>query len=368
MSWLSGDPTIDNVYQSPTVLQSLRRRGITEPAQQLDHQNRSDTFRHTEAIVVPQIHAFKLAPQKDGYMHRQSLNAHADDKHTVVNDIFKRPDGKPVKMTGDHDRKSGGLMYQDKRLMPVDSMNAGEPIVYSPSRATGLGALESMLSGGNSRRARRNSAASLAEELPQILEKMTGGGSSGRRNRRSSLIGLPVDLLSGAGGLGSTGGTPAPQVFKSIMPGALGGLSGLGGLGGTGDIGGPEDPADRELAARDAEFGHLAPPQTADELASLLGLRPVRQKILEITGDLDIKETYCTEFVELVKRSNPGDSRKPALVLVCNHGLPQPKSILKNPNWLVGPRSDGVQVLIFKFTRKVQIHVHFKLRVAIPAY
>lgn len=260
-------------------------------------------------------------------MHRQTLNAHADDKvricdpqlhhlltcarvkqHTVVNDIFKRPDGKPVKMTGDHDRKSGGLMYQDKRLMPVDSMTAGEPIVYSPSRATGLGALESMLSGGNSRRARRSSVASLAEELPHILENLTGG-SSGRRNRRSSLIGLPVDLLSGAGGLGSTGGTPAPQVFKSIMPGALGGLSGLSGLGGTGDIGGPEDPADRELAARDAEFGHLAPPQTADELASLLGLRPVRQKILEITGDLDIKETYCTEFVELVKRSNPGDSR-----------------------------------------------------------
>ncbi|GAA5994879.1 uncharacterized protein JCM10292_004409 [Rhodotorula paludigena] len=308
------------------------------------------------------IHAFKLAPQKDGYMHRQTLNAHADDKHTVVNDIFKRPDGKPIKMTGDHDRKSGGLMYQDKRLMPVDSMTAGEPIVYSPSRAMGLGALESMLSGGNNGRARRKSAAGLAEELPHILEGLTAGGSNGRRNRRSSLVGLPVDLLSGAGGLGSTGDSPAPQVFKSIMPGALGGLGSLGGIGGL------EDPADRELAARDAEFGHLAPPQTADELASLLGLWPVRQKILEITGDLDIKETYCTEFVELVKRSNPGDSRKPALVLVCNHGLPQPKSILKNPNWLVGPRSDGVQVLIFKFTRKVQIHVHFKLRVAVPAY
>ncbi|POY71455.1 hypothetical protein BMF94_5768 [Rhodotorula taiwanensis] len=137
--------------------------------------------------------------------------------------------------------------------------------------------------------------------------------------------------------------TPACEcpLCVPVLGGGIGGPSGDTSLGRMLGMGG--DPF--SSGGGGSSLSDPRMPRTIEDLMTLLRVHKPGKKIIEVAGDIDIVETKVT-------------------MLQLEPGVMGPGVL----DWAVGPAAAGQQRLMLKITRKVHIHVHFVLKVAVPTF
>ncbi|GAA5980081.1 hypothetical protein JCM10908_001527 [Rhodotorula pacifica] len=282
------------------VSAALRKAGIDDDTPETSHNE-----EHTRRYRTMDVH--RIYPGEDGELRDHHLHATMNQKHDMINHVFKTRDGKHPNVKTQQSHKKGKITISD--------------LPFSSSSVPGL----------------------------------TGLGLGGLGDDNAGMNGLCTCPLC-------TGSSPYPKAgcecplclpsSSSLGPG-LGAL-GLGLLGG-----GANSPA----------FGFQEEPRaprTIEDLMDLLRVHKPGKKIVQIAGDADIVETKVTML-----QIEPG-VMGPGVLVLCAGGLPDQKRILQNPllnqDWAVGPAGPGQQKLVLKITKKVHIHIHFVLKLAVPTF
>ncbi|BGO96650.1 putative Rho guanyl-nucleotide exchange factor [Rhodotorula toruloides] len=103
-------------------------------------------------------------------------------------------------------------------------------------------------------------------------------------------------------------------------------------------------------------------PKTLDDLLDILRQHKPGKKIIEIAGDIDIKETFVTTAIIHVHGIGP--ARRPVLAVLCRR-LPNNHIILAHPDWQLGDSSPTDKVLILRITKQIHVHIQFKLEIPV---
>ncbi|BGP21676.1 hypothetical protein JCM10295v2_000551 [Rhodotorula toruloides] len=103
-------------------------------------------------------------------------------------------------------------------------------------------------------------------------------------------------------------------------------------------------------------------PKTLDDLLDILRLHKPGKKIIEIAGDIDIKETFVTTAIIHVHGIGP--ARRPVLAVLCRR-LPNNHIIAMHPDWQLGDSSPTDKVLLLRVTKQIHVHIQFKLEIRV---